>query len=312
MNRVRIAIVDDPLGHAHLAHVACRLGLALQAPSLVRILDRPEADRGRALSRLARQVISDDADAVLWPASALPLRVPTGLALAAVVRSGHYGFRLVGRAGSAPRALAELRPGSRVATTDPVARAQMLYRFPGLAVELVSTSVNTVPEIASGRWDAACVASELLDLGAPPHLEPHVILIDDLVPPVGQGSVAVLVADGRSETAQAFAAVSDLAEAASLAVERAFLEAVGGLEGTVATARAMVARGRLDLTGVLAGENGEWLVLDGATAPATRGNSTAGDVADACRALARCELARRYPKDEAVGTATRQGRDRMP
>jgi len=291
MDRIRIALVQEPLSLEYLGHAECLLGLRPGSDQLERILHEPRPDPTEQLHRLAADVLGKKADAVLWPASTLPLQLPAGLLVGSLFRCTEYGYRLVTREIDDAEALRELPAGSRVLACDPIARAQILFRFPGLCVGFADSSAKVFGEVARGEWNAACVPAEALDLGVLDGLRVSSIPPEQVLPVVGQGVVALLVAERNGSAVERIQAISDPVLGAALGIERTFLRSVSDVADAVATARTIMQGTKIDLTGILAGQDGEWLALDGALVAARFKRFVAEEVADGCRELARHERA---------------------
>src|SRR5207253_2707410 len=175
----------------------------------------------------------------------LPARLARGLMIGAVPERVDPRDVLVGGDGGG---VAGLRAGARVGTASPRRRAQLLAGRPDLAVVLLRGNVDTrLRKWRAGEVDALVLAAAgLARLGI---VEPaaHLLGVDEFLPAVGQGALALECRADDARTRALLAAVDDPAAATAVAAERAFLVTVGGDCNTALAAHATVADGRVTL-----------------------------------------------------------------
>lgn len=154
----------------------------------------------------------------------VPSAVPDGILLAAVPEREDPRDILVGEP---PRRFEDLPPGSRVGTSSPRRRAQLLAARPDLEVIEARGNVDTrLRRLREGRWDAIVLArAGLARLGRLD--EAHEIFPEEvLLPAVGQGALALFArADDRS-TVELLESLDHGPSRRESAAERAFLETV--------------------------------------------------------------------------------------
>ncbi len=181
-------------------------------------------------------VLDGRADLAVHSCKDLPSEQQAGLRIGAFCARRDARDALVGRR------LDELEHGATVATGAVRRRAQLARRRPDLRFEELRGNIDTrlrrVP--AGGAVVMAVAALEILDLtdriaGTLP--------IDDFVPAVGQGCVAVECRIEDGPAGEALAAIDDAATRAAVEVERAFLAELGA--GCSLPVAAHVAGGRL-------------------------------------------------------------------
>src|SRR5439155_1583326 len=125
--------------------------------------------------------------------------------------------------------LAGLPPGARIGTASPRRRAQLLAHRPDLVVVLLRGNVDTrLRKWRAGEVDALLLAAAgLARLGiSEPAAQP--LPVDEFLPAVGQGALALECRADDGATRALLAAVDQPAAATPVAAERAFLAAVGG------------------------------------------------------------------------------------
>lgn len=166
-------------------------------------------------------VLEGRADFAVHSAKDLPSVTVDGLVLAAVPARGEARDALVGRS------LDELAPGATVATGSQRRRAQLAALRPDLRfVELrgnMATRLTKVPD--DGAIVVAAVALERLDLADRIR---EVLTIDQVVPQVGQGALAIECRADDEATRAVLAAIEDPWTRTVVDAERAFLAELGG------------------------------------------------------------------------------------
>ncbi len=176
--------------------------------------------QGVFVKEVQQAVLDDRADLAVHSAKDLPSETAAGLVLAAFTPRRAANDVLVGRS------LAELASGATVATDSVRRRAQLTalrsdLRFAELRGN-IATRLGKVPD--GGSIVMALAALQILDLVD--HVA-EVLTVDDMVPAVGQGCVAVECRDDDEETTTALAAIDDARSRTDVEVERAFLAELG-------------------------------------------------------------------------------------
>ncbi|MCU1354696.1 MAG: hydroxymethylbilane synthase [Acidimicrobiales bacterium] len=166
-------------------------------------------------------VLDGRADFAVHSAKDLPSVTVDGLVLAAVPERGNARDALVGST------LAALAHGATVATGSQRRRAQLAQHRPDLVfTELrgnMATRLSKVPD--GGAIVVAAVAFERLGLGE--HIAEE-IPVDEMVPQVGQGALAIECRAGDERTRALLAAVEHRPSRRRVDAERAFLAELGG------------------------------------------------------------------------------------
>ncbi len=140
-----------------------------------------------------------------------------------------------------PRPFGELARGSRIGTSSPRRRAQLLAARPDLEVTEARGNVDTrLRRLREGKWDAIVLArAGLARLG---RLEEIVEIFPEevLLPAVGQGALAIVARGDDARIGNVLSVIDDAASHAEVVCERAILAALeAGCRAPVA-ARARV------------------------------------------------------------------------
>jgi hydroxymethylbilane synthase len=218
----------------------------------------------------------------------LPSRLPEGLALAAVPPREDPSDVVVSRDGGS---LLALPAGSRVGTSSPRRRAQILSARPDLEVVEARGNVDTrIRRLREGRWDAIVLARAGLA-----RLE-RLDDVSEMLPPswmlpaIGQGALAVVARNDEGSLRELAAGIDHppshrevLAERAVLGVLEAGCRApVAGLARTEAT--------NLRLRAAVFSPDGSRTLLEEAIGPADRPEDLGREVGERLLARGAAEL----------------------
>jgi hydroxymethylbilane synthase len=258
---LRIATRGSDLAIWQAEHVAALLRAAAPGTEVVlvpvsttgdRLLDVPIAElggKGVFAKEVQAAVLDGRADLAVHSAKDQPAVTLDGLTLAAVPERGDARDALAGAR------LADLAPGAKVGTGSARRRVQLAARRPDL--EYVGLRGNMAKRLSRlDDLDAVVVAAVALErLGLVDRIA-EVFDVEDLVPQVGQGALAVECRSDDDDTMRRVAAIEHAPSRARSDAERAFLARLGGDCSLPAGAHARAATGgRLRLTGVLASED---------------------------------------------------------
>lgn len=225
-------------------------------------------------------LLAGEIDIAVHSLKDLPTTLPEGLALAAVLERADPRDVLVARSGSR---LGALPAGSRIGTSSPRRRAQVLAYRPQLAMCHVRGNVPTrLARLDQGEYDALVLArAGLHRLGLDDRVS-EVIEAEIVVPAPGQGALAVeaRVDDGR--VIDLLRVLEHPATRLATHAERACLARLGGGCQAPVGVLATWVDGELALTGVVAAVRGDRVLRASSRAVIV----TQADAADAGASLA--------------------------
>lgn len=211
----------------------------------------------------------------------VPSTLPQGLTLPAIARRADVRDALVSRHGER---LADLPPGARVGTGSRRRRAELLCLRPDLTPVEVRGNVDTrIRQMREGGVEAVVLAAAGLERLGRLGEAAQLFSVDELLPAIGQGALAVETRDGDERTRRLVAAVDHADTHTCVRAERAFLRRLGGGCLTPAAAYCVLEDEALFLRGMVAGEDGSVLrdALRGpAKEPKALGEALAGALAD--------------------------------
>ena len=200
---LRLGTRGSPLALAQARAVAAAIGGAVELITITTSGDggAPAGDKRRWVDRIEDALLAGEVDLAVHSAKDVPGLLADGLELAGAPRRADARDCLCG-AGS----LSELASDARVGTSSLRRRSQLLALRPDIAVVELRGNVDTrLRKLAAGEVDAivlACAGLERLDRtpGSP---------LDELVPAVGQGTLAIEARVGDEAVAAALASGVD-------------------------------------------------------------------------------------------------------
>ncbi|MFH1755453.1 MAG: hydroxymethylbilane synthase [Candidatus Latescibacterota bacterium] len=250
--------------HAHIPGIACEL---------VVIATQGDRDQSSSLTRIGGVgVFSKDIEIALLDHAIdiavhslkdLPSLMTEGLELAATPARGPVEDALVSCDGRPP---ARLCPGAVVGTGSMRRRCQLLHHRPDLKMKDLRGNIDTrLRKLEQGRYDAIIMAhAALLRLGLD-DVPCHVFDCSDMIPAVGQGTIAVQMRAGDGRKAVIAGALNDDRTWRAITAERAFLRALDSRCQFPVGATARVTNGMVNIVGVVGSEDGKTLLRESLT-----------------------------------------------
>ncbi len=257
--------VRDRLRALYPSCVVELLGLTTEGD---RILDIPLSDiggKGLFIKELEHAMLEGRADLAVHSLKDVPMIVPEGFALAAIMAREDPRDAFVSNKHAS---LASLPPGSVVGTSSLRREAQLRERFPHLRVEPLRGNVNTrLRKLDDGQYAAIILAAAgLKRLGFANRIAE---LLDpaDSLPAVGQGALAIECRASRAEVVAALGALADVGTTLVATAERAFGTRLGGDCHTPLAAYATTRGEQLWLRGLIASRDGKRVLRGERAAP---------------------------------------------
>ena len=193
-----------------------------------RITDRPLAaigGQGVFVKEIEEALLAKRIDLAVHSLKDLPTQQPEGLVLACVPEREDPRDLLA--APGAP-SLADLPAGAVLGTGSPRRACQILVLRPDLHIQDLRGNVDTrVAKLMRGEYGAillACAGVRRLGL----QVEGQVLALEQMLPAVGQGALAIETRADDAEARAVLAPVNHPPTAAAVAAERAFLLGLGG------------------------------------------------------------------------------------
>jgi hydroxymethylbilane synthase len=288
---VRIGTRGSPLALAQARELRARLcaahGLAEDAIALevIRttgdmIRDRPLAQaggKGLFTKEIEEALLAGRVDLAVHSAKDMPTVLPENLVIAAVLPREDARDVFISRKAASLRALAA---GATVGTAS-LRRQALVRRLRGdLAVANLRGNVETrLRKLDAGEVDAVVLALAGLKRLGLEAAATAVLPVEEFLPAVGQGIIAVEARGDDARTRALVAAIDHADTSIALAAERAFLAVLEGSCRTPIAGHAMVRASRVELRGLIARPDGSALLeaaRAGAAADAVRLGADAG------------------------------------
>lgn len=241
----QVEIVGELLG-VRLEPVVIRTLGDRMAAVPIRSIGGQGAFAAEVREALARGV----ADIAVHSAKDLPPRPDARLELVAFPERADPRDVLVGSR------LAEIPTGGTVATGAPRRRAQLASLRPDLAFAELRGNIETRLAKAPQHSAVVVAAAALQRLGIVPEPPAEVLDINQLVPQVGQGALAVEARRDDRSISRMLDEIDHLPTRLAVTAERAFLAELGGDCDLPAGAHATMTHDGIDLHAVLAGPDG--------------------------------------------------------
>ena len=285
--------VRDALAKAH-GWPAEAVEIAAIRTSGDRIQDRPLAEaggKGLFTKEIEQALIDGAIDLAVHSAKDMPTALPDGLLLAACLERGDVRDVFISRKAADLRALPA---GSVVATASLRRQAQVRRLRPDLRVTNIRGNVETrLRKIDEGLADATLLALAGLDRLGLAHAATAILSIEEFLPAVGQGVIAIETRANDAHVLDLLAPIDHADTATALAAERAFLAVLDGSCRTPIAGHAEVSGPSVQFRGMI-------LRPDGSEWHETAAAGARGDAA-ALGAEAGRELKRRAPLDFFAG-----------
>jgi hydroxymethylbilane synthase len=265
---LRIGTRGSPLALVQAGEVRTRLATAHGvAPERIEIVvirttgdaikDRPLADaggKGLFTKEIEEALAQGAIDVAVHSAKDMPTVLPAGLGIVAVLPREDARDVFISRKAATPR---ELAPGAVVGTASLRRQAQLLRLRPDLKVVTFRGNVETrLRKLDEGAADATLLALAGLKRLGLAHAATAVLSVDEFLPAVGQGIIALETRLDDAKTRALLASIDDTESAVALATERAFLAVLDGSCRTPIAGHATMSAGRVAFRGLIAKPDG--------------------------------------------------------
>ncbi len=192
-----------------------------------KILDAPLAKiggKGLFVKEIEEALLRGDIDLAVHSLKDVPMVLPEGLILGAITEREEPFDVLISRDG---RRLQELPEGAKVGTSSLRRQVQIKRKRPDLRVETLRGNVDTrLRKLEEGLYDAIVLAyAGVKRMGFEERVSQ---VLEDFIPAVGQGSLAIEVREGDHRVLDAIAFLDHRESRLRAECERAFLRELQG------------------------------------------------------------------------------------
>ena len=245
-----------------------------------RIHDRPLTEaggKGLFTKEIEEALLAGEVDLAVHSAKDMPTILPPGLRIAGVLEREDARDVFISRKA---KTLGELPRGARVGTASLRRQALVKQLRPDLIVVPMRGNVETrLRKLDAGEVDATVLALAGLKRLGLTDAATAVLPIEEFLPAVGQGIIAMEARGDDERMLDLVLAISHAATAAALTAERAFLAVLEGSCRTPIAGYAAVAGGQLAFRGLIAKPDGSEVIetqRHGAVTAAVRLGAEAG------------------------------------
>jgi hydroxymethylbilane synthase len=265
---LRIGTRGSPLALAQARMVRAQLAAVQGVPeerialTVIRttgdiIQDRTLAEaggKGLFTKEIEEALHADAIDIAVHSAKDMPTALPDGLTIAAVLAREDARDVFISRVA---KTLADLRAGAVVGTASLRRQAIVKRLRPDIEVVPIRGNVETrLRKLDEGVVDATLLALAGLKRLGLTHAATSIFSVDEFLPAVGQGVVAIEARANDGATRALLDAINHGETAIALAAERAFLAVLDGSCRTPIAGHATIADGRLHFRGLIAKPDG--------------------------------------------------------
>jgi hydroxymethylbilane synthase len=234
-----------------------------------RIQDRPLSEvggKGLFTKEIEDALIAGTVDLAVHSSKDMPTVLPDGLLLAAFLPREDVRDAFISRKA---RTLRELPAGSVVGTASLRRQALAKRLRPDLKVVTFRGNVQTrLRKLDAGEVDATLLAlAGLKRLGLTEHAT-SILEIDEFLPAVGQGAIAIETREDDRATRMVMAAINDPPTEIALAAERAFLTVLDGSCRTPIAGHARCEGEQVHFRGLIAKPDGSEVLETARSGPA--------------------------------------------
>ncbi len=265
---LRIGTRGSPLALAQAGQVRDRLATAHNlAPERIALVvirtsgdiiqDRPLAEaggKGLFTKEIEEALAAGTIDLAVHSAKDLPTELPPGLAITAVLAREDARDVFISRKA---KTLRDLPAGAVVGTASLRRQAMVKHLRPDLAVAPLRGNVETrLRKLDDGVVDATLLALAGLKRLGLADAATAILSIEECLPAVGQGVIAIEARQGDRATQDLLDAINHAESMIALAAERAFLAVLDGSCRTPIAGHAIIDAGRVRFRGLIAKPDG--------------------------------------------------------
>jgi hydroxymethylbilane synthase len=289
--RIRIGTRGSPLALKQAHEVRDRLerahGAGRYAFEIVpmkttgdRIQDRPLAEaggKGLFTKEIEEALLTGNVDIAVHSMKDMATELPAGLAVRCVLPREDVRDAFISRKA---QSLRDLPAGSVVATASLRRQAQVKHVRPDVSVVSMRGNVESrLRKLEAGEADATLLAmAGLKRLGLEDHAA-AAISVEEVLPAVAQGAIAVETRAEDEATAKLLAPINDEATALAVTAERAFLAKLEGSCRMPIAALAELSAGRVRFRGMILSPDGVQCYATSREGPAAAAMMLAEDAA---------------------------------
>ncbi|MFA8439452.1 hydroxymethylbilane synthase [Pueribacillus sp. YX66] len=218
--------------------------------------------KGLFVKELELAMLNGEIDMAVHSMKDMPAILPEGLMIASVPERADHRDALISKKYSS---LASMPSGAIVGTSSLRRSAQILAKRPDLEIKWIRGNIETrLRKLNEGEYDAILLAVAGLErMGWSDDIITEHMAIDDCLPAVGQGALAIQCRENDEEMIQLLAKINDEKTMRTVTAERAFLHKLeGGCQVPIAAYAELVSDHHVRLTGLVGEPDGKLIISD--------------------------------------------------
>ena len=210
---------------------------------------REAGGKGLFTKEIDAAMLNGEIDAAVHSSKDLPTLLPDGVTIVGYLPREDVRDALISLSAGG---LAALPKGATLGSASLRRRAQVKRLRPDIQIELLRGNVETrLRKVETGVVDATLLAYAGLKRLGLAHRATTLLEIDDFLPAVGQGAIAVTARTNDAATLRALGPILDAETGHALVAERAFLSVLDGSCRTPIAGHARIVSGKLDFRGMV-------------------------------------------------------------
>jgi hydroxymethylbilane synthase len=219
-------------------------------------------DKGLFTKELELELLSGSIDLAVHSLKDLQTTVPDGLKISTICK--RHNVQDVFISNEKKIGIRDIPQGATIATGSLRRRGQVLAIRPDLKIVDLRGNINTrISKYLESNWAGIILACAGVErIGLEKHISSY-IPIDDILPAVGQGALAIEIADNRPDLEDILSSINDKETEIAITAERSFLKALGGGCQTPIAAYARRVDGKMMIKGLVASVDGKRVLSAG-------------------------------------------------
>lgn len=218
--------------------------------------------KGLFVKELELSMLKGEIDLAIHSMKDMPAELPEGLMIASIPKRADHRDALISKKYDS---LASMPSGAVVGTSSLRRSAQILAKRPDLEIKWIRGNIETrLRKLNEGEYDAILLAVAGLErMGWSDEMITEYISVDDCLPAVGQGALAVQCRENDEEMKELLAKINDEKTERTVLAERAFLNRLeGGCQVPIAAYAQLVNDHDVRLTGLVGEPDGTVIISD--------------------------------------------------
>lgn len=218
--------------------------------------------KGLFVKEIEMAMLNGEIDMAVHSMKDMPAELPKGLIIASIPKRADHRDAFISKKYDS---LMSMPSGAIVGTSSLRRSAQILAKRPDLKIKWIRGNIETrLRKLNEEQYDAILLAVAGLErMGWSNEYITEYLSINDCLPAVGQGALAIQCRENDEELKQLLAKINDAATMKTVTAERSFLHRLeGGCQVPIAAYAEYVEHEKIQLTGLVAEPDGTLVIQD--------------------------------------------------